>query len=665
MDMQTLKNKAGGILPQKNLKQRLILIAIFVVLIIAYVFIFIPRTSFEYLDNGGTLIRTPEITSTAGISQEITANGGQIKGIGIVFDTHNRKNIAEYHIDLVNSKGETVVSNVFNADKVQNGEVYTVPVPQVQTTAGEKFSVKLYSAEAAGGNALSAYVVDTGGTQANATMADKPLDGSIRMSVGYFHISHNIWLITAILILAVALAILFWSDQLHNNVLILLLVFGTLMCFLTPIFDVPDEPEHFARTFMMTNGDFFRSDAQGNLISTSFKDLHDANLRATLATTNLHGVPISTDMVYELTGSGQFFLWYLPQAWGMFVARLLNFGILPAFYMGRLFNLFFYAAMAWIAIKKAPKFKLFLAVAALMPMSLFVASSYNSDGMLYGLMLVLISYFIKMYFDTDKKLSYKQVLFFTLFCALISMKKYSLLPLCLLPMFIPAARYESRKKKWLGLLMTVGIVTAATISIFMLTAAIDMQFASAANSSLSPNGENLQGANMFKQLSFMLHNPSTGASVIVKTGTLTAGDNLEQMFTFGWMSYGLDTIFIYIYFAFMALVAFAYTKYEYQKPLQTTSVSTANRLGILLVMLAVFLLTYLSLYLGWTPVGLGTVLGVQGRYLIPILLLLPFLAQNVSPLVSKDAYDRSQYNIVFVAVLFLSLSVLSTVLHYY
>ena len=43
------------------------------------------------------------------------------------------------------------------------------------------------------------------------------------------------------------------------------------------------------------------------------------------------------------------------------------------------------------------------------------------------------------------------------------------------------------------------------------------------------------------------------------------------------------------------------------------------------VFLVVYVSTFLIQYLSWTPVGYGTILGVQARYFIPILILIPFM----------------------------------------
>ncbi|MGI6153374.1 MAG: DUF2142 domain-containing protein [Christensenellaceae bacterium] len=634
----------------ENRKQRVLLIVLFAVFILAFVFIFMPRTAFTHVPPiADDTAKSEAITKNNPFSCDVPVTGGTLKGVGLVFSDNGRRNTAEYTLDFVSPSGEVLMSNVFNADKVTDGEAYYVPLPNIPAADGEVYTIQVYTKEAKPDNALSVY--SPAGTPA--------------FSLGYERFSQDAVFIAAVLIVLVAAAMLFWTDKLHTNMLVLLLIFGVLFSLITPVFDVPDEPEHFSKTYMMASGHFFRMDAAGGPVANNASLLHE-HLGSTLADSPLHGVPVGSAETYTLLGSGQFFLGYLPQALGVFFAKLFGLDLLPMFYMGRIFNAVCYALLAWFAIKKAVRYKWFLAVVSLMPMSIFIASSYNPDGLIYGLCLVLISFFINLLFAEDGKVGYKKMLLFAILCAVIAMKKYNLLPLCLLPFFIPAKRFARPRVKWLSAFMTLGITLAATLGVFFLISAMDMAYGSHEGSALSPGGVNLMGANMYEQLGFMLQNPTAAASIFSKAIMQNLGNNLSEMFTFGWMDYSIFPIFIFVYYAFLAVVAFAYTKYEYQPERQLqTVVSLASRLGIFIIMALIIVCTYAMLYLSWTPVGLDTILGVQGRYFVPVLMLLPFIGQNGSPLVTEGAYRQSYYNIQFVAMLFAAITLITTVLQYY
>jgi uncharacterized membrane protein len=332
------------------------------------------------------------------------------------------------------------------------------------------------------------------------------------------------------------------------------------------------------------------------------------------------------------------------------------------FYAGRIANALVYAVFAYFAVKKAPKFKLFMAVLALMPMTLMIAGSYNSDAVIYGISLLMGAYFIDMYFNSSYKVSWKHIAVFALLAALVVMKKYTLGALALLLFFVPASRFADKKTKYIG-----AVIVLAAAALAALWQVESMRLLSGGTSALSGDTVSTRGANAGQQMAFIMSDPVSAASIVYRSVMRDAGLNIAQLFNLGQMTYYTYEIFIYIYIAFLAVTAFSYTRYEYRPELArgASNVTLVNRFMILLVMLATVALTYVALYLTWTPVRASAVEGVQGRYFIFMFFLLPFLGQNVWPLVPRDSYERSHLNIQFVAVLIAALTLLTTVLEYY
>ena len=74
--------------------------------------------------------------------------------------------------------------------------------------------------------------------------------------------------------------------------------------------------------------------------------------------------------------------------------------------------------------------------------------------------------------------------------------------------------------------------------------------------------------------------------------------------------------------------------------------------NLLVTACAVFYSVFLSLYLTWTPVGYGTLEGMQGRELIPIVpALLPIF------IIRSKALKKKWKSIIIAAYLFIVLSV--------
>lgn len=572
-----------------------------------------------------------------------------------------------YSVKLLDQSNNVLNETQFSAFSLEDN-ILLLPMPEDLDVRGQTLTLQVRGIHVNRGEALTLVTEPTSQKiQASLSLNGQTLDNQqVPLSILYRFTSTSVYIITLLIFIASALCIWLWRNNLANNVLLVLLVFGLLFCFITPIFDVPDEPVHTAKSMMVGNGDFFRTTPNGNAISKSWFDLHD-DFQKTLLDTNLHDQPINADLFYSQDGVSQLFLGYLPQGFAFAIANLFHLDILPAFYLGRILNMLFYAILAWLAVKHVKKFQLFFAAIALMPMCLYIASSYNPDAYIYGLCLLMAAYYINLYFDQSKVINWKQILIFTLLIILISIKKYNFAPFLLLLLFIPVERFASKKVKYLGFLLTLALVAVSVIAIFYALAQMELGTTAGSENSLVGEGTNALGANMGKQIQFVMQNKFAVANMFVKNIVESLGGFLVGMFTFGWLSYTVPTIVSLAWFVFIGLVAFFYSRSEFdtQKTLQQTRSPLAGRIGILFTMFLIAFLSYLMMYLGWTTVGAMTILGVQGRYFIPALFFLPLIGQNVFPLIPKTTYDRSRFNILFMSMLFLVVTLLTTVSIYY
>ena len=572
----------------------------------------------------------------------------------------------KYRAQLFDTGGAMIAQAEFAGANLQNG-TFLLPLPAEMDMREQDLLLRITALSVQEDQMLWLVTEPASDSGASLTLNGETLtDTQLSLGVMCRHASTPICITALLIMIASVACIMLWRSNIANNTLLVLLVFGLLFCFMTPIFDVPDEPVHTAKSMMMGNGDFFRSAPQGNLISQSWNRLHE-DFQKTLADTSLYHQEFSQELFYMQDGISQLFLGYLPQALAFALSNLWGLAVLPTFYLGRIFNLLFYAILAWLAVKYVKKFKLFFAAVSMMPMCLYISASYNPEAYIYGLCLVMAAYFVNLCFDRSRKIGWKQVLILALLVLLISIKKYNFAPFLLLPLCIPAERFASKKIKYLGSLLTFAVVTVGVLAVFYAIVQMEAGTAAGDGNSLVGEGTNVLGANMGQQIAFILQNKLSVAKMVLQTVTDTLGGYLMGMFTFGWLSYTVPSIVSIAWFVFIGLTAFFYARSEYERPniLNQTRIVMGSRIGILLTMGFIVLASYLMMYLGWTTVGAMTILGVQGRYFIPALFFLPMIGQNIFPLVSKDAYKRAEFNIIFVAMLFLVATLLTTAAQYY
>ena len=81
-----------------------------------------------------------------------------------------------------------------------------------------------------------------------------------------------------------------------------------------------------------------------------------------------------------------------------------------------------------------------------------------------------------------------------------------------------------------------------------------------------------------------------------------------------------------------------------------SKITATMRMGVGIVAVGIYLTIFAIQFLNWTPVGANQVLGVQGRYFVLVLALLPLIFGNST--------SKKEKQILFTALIFLVLSLI-------
>ncbi len=440
--------------------------------------------------------------------------------------------------------------------------------------------------------------------------------------------------------------LLFTGKQLHWDALMIIIFFGIIFCLTTPILDTPDETAHLARAMYVAEGNFFVSHVESELtISQDYGRLHEQAQKTILENDlNIHDSNIHAVESNGLKATNAYaFISYLPQAFGIGLGRLINFSVLWSFYLGRITNLLFYAVMISLAIKLTPVFKQLFFVVGTIPMGVYIAASYNQDSFGIGMILVTIAYFLYLSNKEDHAIRLINIVVYMGLCMLITLSKFPFVLLILLPVFISPGKFDKRRTY---------LLAYAAILITAVFAVIWMKSYSAIPHPFLPAGANMQG-----QVKFLLSSPIENFQILGKN-IFEGLINYLMLFNFGWLSYSSNGLGMLYAFFFGAISVF-YPRTMMQNKL--------TRLGSLVVLLGIYVAIELSMYLTWTPVGLPVINGVQGRYFIGLLPLLP-LVVNIGPSFSQiNPIQAKQYQelMTIIPVYFLMASLALTLSQYY
>ena len=303
---------------------------------------------------------------------------------------------------------------------------------------------------------------------------------------------------------------------------------------------------------------------------------------------------------------------HIASAVGIGFARLFHMPLTAVYRMGKLFNALLYLGVTSFAIRRMKSGKRLMTALALMPTPLFLASSYSYDATLNAFVLLGLAYMLSEFVERESYISWKSYGIFIGSMFIASGIKMLYAPLLLLVLFLPKKKFRNTKTM---LLMKIGIlvVCGALLGAMLLPTL------------LQPSGvaSDTRGGDTSTagQLAVIFGNPLGYAKLlvmqIVSSGVdFTLGNGIYgTMAHYGYFPFGG---YITVFMTFMVLTDVPETGYAFRK---------RERIGMLAIAALIICFIWTAMYISFTPVGAGTINGVQGRYFIPIILPLMLAIQ--------------------------------------
>lgn len=455
------------------------------------------------------------------------------------------------------------------------------------------------------------------------------------LSASYFtNFTSFYWRFILFIFIIGAIAILILDEKnIEKTCFFIIIIFGTFFVFLSPVFDVWDEPAHYGRAEYISEGNLILRDGDNELaISKDYEYLTDLmeynginrfRPQKNFFHTNLfskgHNKKRKVETKIKATRNYISFA-YLPSALGLWLGKIISSGNLGVmFYLGRFFNLLFYAIMAYFAIKKSGNWKLMVGFFSIQHLPIYVSASFSQDSFFYGLSLLILASFIRI-FDDKEKINYKDVIVVTILCILMAFSKLPNVALVGLLLFISPKRYESRKV-YLSVLIGITVVLLASLLWIKQYSSITVT-------------DSPSLVNESHQIQFIVNNSKSFLSSLILGFTNTIL-SYKQYFAFGWSFFDSSIA------QFFSLILFSLVVFIYPRKLKI-KINKLFKFAIFSVSCAIIILTNIIMYLSFTGVGEKVINGVQGRYFYGILVFLPFLV-NFSNLVFNDNLNEGTY----------------------
>ena len=427
-------------------------------------------------------------------------------------------------------------------------------------------------------------------------------------------------------------------SKVELSLLLILLAFGIPMIVLIPPGAGYDEEDHLVRVWELSAFSFlpgamspqelryptvFRDFAYRQQGSTGVIDAEfwQSYSRAALYERGFVRREIDTKSIYSPA-------LLLPQAIAVRVfARGADLPTLPVFYLCRLANLLSYLTLIWLAIRLIPLGKWILLILAVSPMALFQAATISPDAISNGIGFLFIAGSLR--FAKLEELGWRELGGLALLIFLLFLGKLNLVALVILPfLLIPPSRFAHKK--------LYGSLLAITLVLFLIEVAGWNWIASSSSSSMVTDQADISG-----QLLHILSDPFAFLIMLLKDPVIN-GWNYILGWTngYGYYYWTPPLIVSLLYLLSLAFVLF----------MDSPSETRTGQFHVILVLVFAtgYLATVLPLYTSFTPLGSEVILGVQGRYFVP-LALLPCLALSGVLWRNKQTVRSPKWILVFLA----------------
>ena len=454
--------------------------------------------------------------------------------------------------------------------------------------------------------------------------------------------------------------IIFYSNhdddsELYKTAFLIIVLIGLLFCFLNPICNVSDELEHLARADITSNGILMPEYINNSyVVDSDIPNFFSKNKTLPLFefTGDLEKIDRSTSTHPSAFQQNPFY-GYLPQAIGIFIAKLLDLNVIWILWLGRICNLLCYAGLVALAVKKSPILKVPIIALSCIPINIYQAASVSIDAIFIGLGILAISYFFSMYKSEDNSLNYKNISCFSIICLLLGLCKLPFLATILLIFAVPHRKFTQDKKNIIYVLLSV-------IAVIIIGVAWSKYAAPSYLNSWRLHYSVIHNFNSTQQANYIIKHPT---DFIV--GVFHLPDYLMKILTGFTVAcicdkhaniyYGSDFLKS-VYLIFISSLWLLY-------PI-SSKINIKSRIVSFFTCVIIYIGTGIIQIITWSPVGDFFSVIIHARYFSPLFVLIPFVfGMNTD----KDNFDTSEVDmyIILLTIAFIGAMLMQIIVRYY
>lgn len=568
----------------------------------------------EYVSNGENITAGTLAQDTV-VEQKLTVDYDDLQGFAVLFGTGGQIKRGHTHITVTDeTDGKVIYDEDVRDYNLVDNSYYSFRVDKQKDSKGRTYRITVTGKDIPASKEL-AYYTDAPSSEMESVVVDgKTMEGQVLLC-SYFHAIDSMIIVkiclTILILLASYLFVLFFDGANEKTFLLFSVTLGFWAIILNPFCHVYDESTHFFRSYAISTGDFFDSANEEGQIGAYVAENYNEIVGSRLNVKNYMLYPEQYNQRFseqrQFTEnpymSSVIPINHLVGAVGIFIGNLFHMSAVLVIILGRLCDYIFYCAFCYLAIKNMKYYKsLFFAVATL-PLGLWLAGSYSIDPILISSSLLFLSICFKYYFEkgTDGMVS-KTDMILLLVCGLsiASVKYFVYAPILLFFFLIPKKKFE--KKYYIGMISCAVLIVLA-IGVVQLYLLHTIPFVEDRNFDVDVAG----------QIKWVFTHIGEAAGIFLKYFADTymlypAEFNAPNITS------GLCEV-LCMFLCFCPYMEQKKYKFESKKEQRKFTILTAG------IFVLVSFLVLASLYAGFSSVGDRALLGVQPRYLLPIVIL--------------------------------------------
>lgn len=408
----------------------------------------------------------------------------------------------------------------------------------------------------------------------------------------------------------------------------LALLMGFIFQIVIAVYGVPDEPWHMDTAYKLSNDLLFVEDTQepGRIMKRQCDIIMSDMLANGVESNSYYQLlnhtfekPENVELVQvKYTDSGNLVpdFVFLPTAIGISIGRVLGLSALLTMQLGRICNLLAFILLTWCAIRVTPYGKNVFAALGFVPIALQQGASASYDAIINGIIFLFIATCLRLLESKEKKK--KDIITTLVLIVLIALLKGGVyLPVTLLMLLLIDKKNLKNwlytvKKRWL--ISGIGLLCAVLgIMVKKFTPVI---------SGIMVTNTDVSNKNTLYSLSYLLRHPLKGVylywNTIMMSGDKYAGGILGGRL--GWHDIKINWIFIVI--ILVSIILFVHVEQDQFQGEKKQKIAMAS------ICIVSIVLIMLSMLFACTKLDDVQIIGLQGRYYLPLAPMLFMLTAN-------------------------------------